>query len=164
MPADQFTVPREARYFEDYPEGGVFECGEVAVNEAEIVEFATRFDPQPMHVDREAAAEGAYGGLIASGWHTAGLMMRLLVDNFLPTRASLGAPAIDELRWARPVRPGDVLNVRATILEARPSRSQRDRGVVKTLVEVRNQKGDIVMSLKPVNLLRRRPAASIHPG
>jgi acyl dehydratase len=154
-----FTVPPEQRYFEDYPEGAVFEYGSVTVDAAEIIEFARRFDPQPMHVDPEAAARGPFGGLIASGWHTAGLMMRLFVEHFLPRgAASLGAPAIDELRWPRPVRPGDVLRIRVHILEARPSRSQPERGVVRTFVEVLNQREETVMTLKPVNLLRRRPA------
>src|SRR5579875_2833055 len=107
VPPHAFAVPPEQRYFEDYPEGAVFEYGSVTVDAAEIIEFARRFDPQPMHVDPEAAACGPFGGLIASGWHTAGLMMRLFVEHFLPRgAASLGAPAIDELRWPRPVRPG----------------------------------------------------------
>jgi acyl dehydratase len=153
--------PPEDRRFEDYPEGAVYEFGAVAVSADEIVDFARRFDPQPMHVDAQAAGRGPFGGLIASGWHTAGLMMRLFVEHFLPRgAASLGAPAIDELRWPRPVRPGDVLRLRIQVVEARPSRAQPDRGVLRTLIEVLNQDDAVVMTLKPVNLLRRRHASS----
>lgn len=154
-------MPIEDRWFEDFVPGAVHEFGEVRVSEAEIVDFARRFDPQPIHIDPQAAAEGVFGGLIASGWHTAGLMMRMLVDGFLPGHASLGSPGIDELRWTRPVRPGDILHLRVSVLEATRSRSKPDRGVVRTLIEVLNQHGEIVMSLRPMNLLRCRPQA--HP-
>jgi acyl dehydratase len=154
--------PIDDRYFEDYPQGAVFEFGHVAVSAAEIVEFARRFDPQPMHLDAAAAAHGPFGGLIASGWHTAGIMMRLFVEHFLPRAASLGSPGIDELRWPRPVRPGDVLRIRVHVVEARPSRTQPDRGILRTFVEVLNQDDAVVMSLQPVNLLRRRPTAQPH--
>src|SRR6266436_4085410 len=146
----------EERYFEDYIPGAVFEYGEIRVDEAEILEFARRFDPQDMHVDPEAAARGRFGGLIASGWHTAALMMRLIVDNFLPRAASLASPGIDELRWLKPVRPGDMLRIRVTVLEATPSHSRPDRGMVRSLVEVLNQDGDVVMTMKPMNIIRRR--------
>jgi len=149
-------VPEDDRYFEDYLPGSVFEYGEIRVEEAEIVEFARRYDPQLIHIDRDAAASGPFGGLIASGWYTATIMMRLLVDRFLPKAASLGSPGIDELRWIRPVRPGDVLRLRVSILEARRSRSKPNRGMVRTLVEVLNQNAEVVMSLKPVNLIRCR--------
>lgn len=146
----------EDRYFEDYVPGAVFEYGEIRVSEAEIIEFAHRFDPQPMHVDPEAAAQGRFGGLIASGWHTGAMMMRLLADNFLPRKASLASPGIDELRWLRPVRPGDMLRIRVCVLEATRSRSKPDRGMVRTLVEVLNQHDDIVMSMKPMNIIACR--------
>ena len=149
-------MPEDDRYFEDYLPGSVFEYGEIRVEEAEIVEFARRYDPQLIHIDRDAAASGPFGGLIASGWYTATIMMRLLVDRFLPKAASLGSPGIDELRWIRPVRPGDVLRLRVSILEARRSRSKPNRGMVRTLVEVLNQNAEVVMSLKPVNLIRCR--------
>jgi acyl dehydratase len=156
MTATDFAVSGEDRYFEDYPPGAVFEYGEIRVTEAEIIEFARRYDPQYLHVDQAAAAGGPFGGLIASGWQTAALMMRLLVDGFLPKAASLGSPGIDELRWLKPVRPGDVLHIRVTVLDATPSRSRPDRGVVRTLVAVLNQDRDVVMSLKPMNIFRRR--------
>jgi acyl dehydratase len=144
------------RYFEDYPPGAVFEGGSIPVTEAEIIEFACRYDPQTMHVDPEAAARGYFGGLIASGWHTAALMMRLFAAHFLSPSSSLASPGIDELRWLHPVRSGDLLRIRVTVLEATPSRSKPDRGMVRTLIEVLNQDGNVVMSLKPMNIIARR--------
>jgi len=150
------AVPLSQRHFEDYPVGAIVEYGPIAVNEAEIVEFARRYDPQFIHVDAEAARQGPYGGLIASGWHTGSLMMRLLVDHFLGTPASLGSPGLAEIRWLAPVRPGDQLSVRVTILEARRSQSKPDRGVLSTFIEVLNQKREVVMSVKATNLMRCR--------
>jgi len=156
LSATEFAVPVEDRHFEDYAPGAVFEYGEMQVTEPEIVEFARRFDPQYIHVDRERAAQGPFGGLIASGWHTAAMMMRLIVDNFLPRRACRGSPGVDELRWLRPVRPGDVLSVRLSIVEATQSRSKPDRGVVRTLCEVLNQDREVVLSLRAMNIIARR--------
>ena len=146
------------RYFEDYPQGAVFTAGAMPVGEAEIVEFARKYDPQAMHIDREAAAQGYFGGLIASGWHTGAMMMRLFADNFLSPASSVASPGLDELRWLKPVRPGDVLSLRVTILEARRSRSRPEQGVVRSLVEVLNQQGEAVMTLRPISLIRCRPA------
>ena len=156
MSTTEFAVPVADRHFEDYVPGAVFEYGAIPVTEAEIVEFARRFDPQYLHVDRERAVRGPFGGLIASGWHTAAMMMRLIVDNFLPKHASLGSPGIDELRWLKPVRPGDMLSVRLSVLEATRSRSKPDRGVVRTLCEVLNQEREVVMSLKAMNIIACR--------
>jgi acyl dehydratase len=152
----EFAVAAEDRRFEDYVPGAVYEYGHISVTEAEIIDFARRFDPQYLHVDRERAVRGPFGGLIASGWHTAAMMMRLIVDNFLPKTASLGSPGIDELRWLRPVRPGDVLSIRLSVLEATRSRSRPDRGVVRTLCEVLNGNREVVMSLKAINILACR--------
>ena len=124
-----------------------------------MIAFATKFDPQSIHVDPEAAARGPFGGLIASGWHTTAMMMRLFADHYLSKVASLASPGVDELRWTRPVRPGDTLTIRVTVLEANVSRSKPDRGVVRTLIEVLNQNGELVMSCKAINLLRRRGSA-----
>jgi acyl dehydratase len=157
-------VPLDQRYFEDYGSGSVFECGSMVVEESEIIAFAKRYDPQDFHTDPAAAARSVYGGLIASGWHTAALTMRLLVANYLSSVASLGSPGIDELRWVRPVRPADTLRVRVTILETKRSRSKPDRGVVSSLIEVSNQHGELVMSLKAINLLRCRDAAPGNTG
>jgi acyl dehydratase len=151
-----FEAPIDQRYFEDYRVGAVYHYGAITVDEAEVIAFATKFDPQDIHVDPEAAARGPFGGLIASGWHTAAMTMRLFADNYLSTVASLASPGIDELRWTRPVRPGDTLNIRVTILDAKVSRSKPDRGVVRTLIEVLNQDDELAMSCKAINLLRRR--------
>jgi acyl dehydratase len=159
MSQSHFALPAGDRYFEDYAPGSVFEYGEIRVDAADIIEFARRFDPQDMHVDPGKSASGRFGGLIASGWHTAALMMRLLADNFLPREASLASPGIDELRWLQPVRPGDVLRIRVSVLDATRSRSRPDRGMVRTLVEVLNQRGEVAMSLKPMNIIACRSAA-----
>jgi acyl dehydratase len=150
-----FSTPPEDRFFEDFTVGATYLCGSFTVTGDEIIGFATRYDPQMMHVDPRLAADGPFGEVIASGWHTVARTMRLLVDNFLP-RNGLAAPGVDELRWPRPVRPGDTLTVRATIEQARRSRSKPDRGLIHTLVEVVNQNGGMVMSMKPMNLVRVR--------
>jgi acyl dehydratase len=145
------------RYFEDYPVAAVFTAGPLEVTETEIVEFARRYDPQPMHTDPEAARRGRFGGLIASGWHTGAMMMRLFADHVLSPVSSMASPGLDELRWLHPVRPGDSLTLRVTVLEARLSRSKPEQGIVRSLVELINQRGETVLSLKPVSLIRRRP-------
>ncbi len=146
------------RYFEDYIEGDVHNLGSVTVDRDEIISFAERFDPQPIHTDPEAAKLKPFGGIIASGWHTVGLMMRLYVEHYLSHVASLVSPGIDELRWHKPVRPGDRLSVRVTILKAAPSKSKPDRGMVTSFVEIFNQSDELVMSLKAMNFILRRPA------
>ena len=124
-----------------------------------MIAFARRFDPQPFHTDPVAAKLSVFGGLIASGWYTASLMMRLYVDHYLSHVASLSSPGVDELRWLKPVRPGDAISIRITISETRRSNSKPDRGIVHSYVEVLNQKGEIVMSMKGVNLLGCREIA-----
>lgn len=148
-----FPVPIEERYFEDYVAGSVFEYGSIPVEEAEVINFAKRYDNQTLHTDAEAAARGPFGGLIASGWHTAGLMMRLFTDHYLSKVASVVSPGVDELRWTKPVRPGDRLSIRVSILESRRSRSKPDRGTVHSRVEVLNQDREVVMSLRAMNIL-----------
>jgi acyl dehydratase len=149
--------PAGERYFEDYTPGAVFTSGAIRVSEAEIIDFARRYDPQAMHTDPAAAKNGRFGGLIASGWHTAALMMRLFATNFLSPASSVASPGIDELRWLQPVRPGDLLSLRVTVLEARRSRSRPQEGIVRSLIEVLNQDGAVVMSLKPISLIACRP-------
>jgi acyl dehydratase len=149
-------TPIDERYFEDYLPGTVVEYGPIIVDEAEVIEFARRYDPQPFHVDPTQAAAGPFGGLIASGWHTASLTMRVLVDQFLSSVASLGSPGVDELRWLAPVRPGDALTVRVTVLEARRSRSKPDRGLFHSRQEVYNQHGQCVMTMKSMVLMACR--------
>ena len=152
MRKSTFHLPVENRYFEDYLVGSVHEFGSIAVKQDEVIAFAKRFDPQVFHTDPESAKKTIFNGLIASGWHTAGLMMRLFADHFLSKVASLGSPGVDELRWNKPVRPGDELSVRVSVLEARRSRSKPDRGIVHSLIEVMNQNRDVVMSMKAVNI------------
>ena len=146
------------RFFDDYAPGTTYDCGSVGVDQADIISFAKEFDPQPFHVDPVAAASGPFGGLIASGWHTAALSMRLVVDKFLSAEASLGSAGLDELRWPYPVRPGDTLRVRVTVLEARRSLSKPDRGIVKSLIEAVNQDGQTVMRATGINFIRVGPA------
>jgi acyl dehydratase len=155
-----FLRPISDRYFEDYVEGDVHRCGTIAVEADEIVAFANRFDPQAMHTDPEAAKSGPFGGLIASGWHTAGLMTRLFMQHYLTHAGSLGSPGLDELRWLKPVRPGDTLSVRVTVLKAVLSKSKPDRGAVTSFVEVINQAGEVVMTLKVVNIIARHTPAA----
>lgn len=149
-------IPSEERWFEDYPPGAVFASRTITVSEGEILDFARRYDPQPMHADPAAARESRFGGLVASGWHTAALTMSLIVESFLSTRTSLASPGIDELRWVRPVRPGDRLHIRVSVLEARRSRSNPMQGVVRTFVEVLNQDGEAVMTMRPINFIACR--------
>ena len=150
------TTPYTERHFEDYQVGEVIEFGDHLVTKEEIVGFAQRYDPQPFHVDEAAAAQSHFGGLIASGWLTAGIMMRMLVDNFISRVASMGSPGVDELRWLRPVRPGDRLRVRVTVLEVRRSQTKPDRGAILSLDEVVNQDDEVVMSVKGWGLYRAR--------
>ena len=145
-----------ALFFEDFRPGDVTDTGSVTVTKDEILAFARQFDPQPFHVDEEAAQRSPYGGLIASGWHTAALCMRLIVGLLGPGSGSLGSPGVDELRWLKPVRPGDELSVRVEVLEAIPSRSKPDRGLVKLRYTMRNQNGEDVMTMIALGLVLRR--------
>ena len=144
------------RYYEDFAEGDRIDLGSVSLSAEEIVEFATRYDPQPMHVDPEAARRSIYGGLIASGWHTAATYMRLLVDGLMGEAKSHGSPGVDQLRWLKPVRPGDTLRGRFTILECRPSNSRPEWGIVRSRGEMINQADEVVMSCEAVNFFERR--------
>ncbi len=151
---------RVIRYFEDYVPGAVVDCGTFSLSEADIIAFARQYDPQPFHVDPVAAKTGPFGGLIASGWHTTSMMMRHLVDYYVSPESSIGSPGVDEIRWPRPVRPGDTLHVRATVVEARRSASKPDRGIIKSLAELTNQDGHLAMRLTANNfILLREPAA-----
>jgi acyl dehydratase len=146
------------RYFEDFGVGDVTELGPISITEAEIVEFAARFDPQPFHVDAEAAKASPFGGLIASGWHTTALFMGMFVRGVLLDSASLGSPGVEEIRWTAPVRPGDTLTARSTITKVQPSSKDSRRGTVFTENDVSNQDGVVVMSLKARGFFARRPA------
>lgn len=145
------------RYLEDFHPGQVIELGSRVITREAIIAFAGEFDPQPFHLDEEAARRSLYGGLLASGWHTASMFMRLLCDGLVNDTASMGSPGIDELRWLRPVRPGDTLSGRFTVLEVVPSRTKPDRGIVRALSELRNQHGDVVLTMRGMSLIARRP-------
>ncbi len=145
------------RYFEDFKPGEVADLGSHTITRDEIIAFARQFDPQPFHLDEAAARQTIFGGLIASGWHTGSLSMRLFCDGVIKDTASLGSPGIDEMRWIKPVRPGDTLSLRMTVTECIPSRSKPDRGIVRSLLELSNQHGEVVVSITGMNLIRRRP-------
>jgi acyl dehydratase len=156
MNAANPTSPVDDRFFEDYVPGASAVFGPISMTDADIIEFALRYDPQPIHADPVAAFAGPFGGLIASGWHTVALVMRVLVENFLAREAALASPGVDELRWLKPVRPGDALQVRVTVLAASRSRSKPDRGLVRTSIETVNQRGEVVMSMTAMNLFKCR--------
>ncbi|MCU4186534.1 MaoC family dehydratase [Acidiferrimicrobium sp. IK] len=145
------------RYFEDFPEGQVIDLGTKTVTEAEILAFARQFDPQPFHTDPAAAAASPFGGLIASGWHTAAMIMRLYVDAMLSDADSQGSPGIEALRWLRPVRPGDTLRAVVRVASATPSATRPDRGTLVLDWEVTNQSGETVMTMSGRGLFGRRP-------
>lgn len=152
---------RVIRYFEDYVPGLTVNCGSFSVDEQQIVAFGEQYDPQPFHVDRDAAEKGPFGGIIASGWQTTSLMMRLVVEHFISPESSLGAAGIDEIRWPRPVRPGDTLRVTATVVEARRSQSKPDRGIIRSRMELVNQDGVTAMTMTAINFVRTRPVGRV---
>lgn len=144
-------------YLEDFAPGQVRESPPRTLSKDEIIAFARDYDPQPFHTDEQAARHTVYGGLIASGWQTVAIMMRLLWDTFLKDTSSLGSPGSDEIRWLKPVRPGDTLRARFTIVDVTPSRSKPDRGIVRTFTEMLNQHGETVMTHKGMGMFGRRP-------
>ena len=147
-------------YFEDFSVGTVAEYGDALVTAEEIKAFAAEFDPQPMHLDEEAAKQTMVGGLCASGWHTCCMMMRIVADGYLLNSSSMGAPGVEEIRWLKPVRPGDRLRVRTTILETREPKSRPDFGFVRTKFEVLTADGTSVMhSTTSLMFARRTPRA-----
>jgi len=150
-------------YFEDFPVGEILEYGDRLVTAEEIVEFARQFDPQPFHLDDAAARGTQAGGLIASGWQTASLLMRMNCDAFVLRMASQGAPGLEELNWVKPVRPGDRLRARRTTLSARVSRSRPEIGLVGFQFAVINQDGETVLTQKNVMMISRRATAEAAP-
>lgn len=147
-------------YFEDFVVGLRRELGSRSLSAAQMIAFAREYDPQPFHIDADAAAHSPFGSLIASGWQTCAVTMRILCDSFLLDSASMGSPGVDEVRWTKPVRPGDTLTVFSTVIEARASRSKPDRGVVVSSTEVVNQHGEIVMTMRGMTMLATRPAGA----
>ena len=144
-------------YWEDFEVGEIHEMGRHTFSAEEIIEFATRFDPQPIHVDPEAAARSFFGGLIASGWHTCAVGMRFAVDSYINRGISLGSPGLDNIRWHKPVRPGDTITYRRITLAARPSKSLPGVGLMQGRIEAINQKGEVVMTNEGWGMFGRRP-------
>ena len=159
MKEQDLPVAVGQRYLEDYPPGAVALYGPIVVDEAEVVDFARRYDPQPFHIDHAAAAKSPFGGLIASGWHTSAMMMRVLVDRFFSPVAGLGSPGIDELRWTAPVRPGDRLYVKVTVIDARHSASKPDRGLLRLETQVLKEDGTPAMTMKAMSFVKVRASA-----
>lgn len=152
-------MPEPKYYWEDFRVGETIEFGSKRVTREEILEFAGEFDPQPFHLDEEAARNSILGGLCASGWHTSAMLMRMLCDGFILESASMGAPGVDEVRWKKPVYVDDVLSVKRTCLERRVSKSRPEMGLTRFSYEVLNQKHEVVMTMVGWAMYGRR-----HPG
>ena len=144
-------------YWEDFPVGRVFEYGSRQLSEQEIIDFARDWDPQRFHTDPVAAKQTPFGGLVASGWHTGSVLMRFMCDAYLNESSCIGSPGIEEWRFALPVRPGDTLHYRGTVIESRPSASKPDRGIVKWRWELLNQRGEVAVLLIGTQFFLRRP-------
>jgi acyl dehydratase len=149
------------RYFEDFVVGDVFELGSRSLTQEQIIAFAREYDPQPFHVDPEAAKSGPFGTLIASGWQTVGIFMSLLVNHLINDTISLGSPGIEGIEWRKPVKAGDRLTAQVRVYEATPSKSRRDRGILKTEGQLTNQNGEVVMTIRAVNFFGRRPTPNL---
>ncbi|TNE39578.1 MAG: MaoC family dehydratase [Alphaproteobacteria bacterium] len=144
-------------YFEDVSIGDKTSYGSKKVTREEILDFARKYDPQPFHIDEEAARKSIYGGLIASGWHTAAMLMRMMVDCMVNKRAGLGSPGFDNLRWIHPVRPGDELRFESVVIETRKSTSRPDMGIIRADVRLFNQKDELVLTMKSTGMMQARP-------
>lgn len=143
-------------FLDDLEAGQVYELGSKTLSETDIIDFAQRYDPQPFHIDRDAAAKTIYGGVIASGWQTVCLFTRLFVDGLLSRAAAMGSPGVDELRWLKPVRPDDLLHARVEVLETRPSRSKPDRGLAKLRCVVADTSDEEVLTFIVNVLFQKR--------
>jgi acyl dehydratase len=146
-------------YFEDFSVGRVFDSGTRQLSEQDILDFASEYDPQYFHTDSEAAKQSIFGGLIASGWQTVSVCMRLMCDSYLLESSSMGSPGMDAVRWVKPVYPGDTLRIRTTVIAAKPSSSKPDRGIVTMRWDVFNQKDELVMHMQGMQMMEQRPAA-----
>ena len=156
---------KNIRYFwEDLPVGTTLEIGSVTVDRDEVLAFASKYDPQPFHLDEAAAAKSMFGKLSASGWHTCAMAMGLMVRNFLHHAASLGSPGLEQVKWLKPVYPGDVLTLRQRIVESRPMKSRPDVGLTRTLWEMFNQHGEQVLLMDGYGMFRRRAPADSDSG
>ncbi len=150
------TTPAPRYAFEDFEVGSVIACGPRTVTAKEIIAFAKQFDPQAFHVDEDAGKQSIYGSLIASGWHTAAMVMRMGCDAYLLDSTSVGSPGVDELRWLKPTRAGDTIRADLVTLEVRPSRSKPDRGIVVSEWRVYNQHDELIMTMRGMGLFLRR--------
>lgn len=146
-------------YWEDLQPGSVRDLGSVTPTAGEIKQFASQFDPQPFHLDEDAARHSVFGGLCASGWHTCAMAMRLTVDNLLRDSSSMGSPGLENVRWLKPVYPGDTLSLRHRVTESRPMKSRPDIGLVRSIWEMRNQRGEQVLHMEGYGMFGRRPPA-----
>ncbi len=151
---------KSLRYFEDFKVGDVFELGARSLTQEQIIGFAREYDPQPFHTDPEAAKSSMFGTLVASGWQTVAVFMSMLVRGLLLDTASMGSPGVDGVQWLKPVKPGDVLSARLRVLDATPSKSRPDRGIVKSQGEMTNQAGELVMTIRATNFFGRRPGSA----
>ncbi|MBK6928051.1 MAG: MaoC family dehydratase [Comamonadaceae bacterium] len=143
-------------YWEDMPVGSTRDLGSITPTAEEIVAFATQFDPQPFHLDEEAAKQSVFGGLCASGWHTCSMAMRLMVTNFLLESSSQGSPGLENIKWLKPVFPGDTLRLQHTVIESRPMTKRLDVGLVRTVWAMFNQRGEQVLHMEGWGMFRRR--------
>ena len=143
-------------YLEDFQPGQTFDLGSIEVTHEQVVDFAKQFDPQPFHLDIDAGGQSIFGGLIASGWHTCSLMMRLVVDNLFSRTATLGSPGVNQIRWILPVRPGDTLTASTRVLAVTSSVSKPDRGTIEFHYDVRNQNNEAVLAMQGISMFRRR--------
>jgi len=143
-------------YFEDFKVGDTAPMGETVVDKGEMIAFAKAYDPQPFHIDEAAAKQSFFGGLIASGWHTCAMVMRMMVDSYLSDSASLGSPGVENVRWLKPVRPGDTIRAQRQVMETRASQSKPEIGIVKSRWEVFNQDGELVMTMEGYGMFKRR--------
>lgn len=158
MTTEAHGVPLKSRWLEDYRVGEVFEFGDHRVTQDEVIGFAQRYDAQPFHTDPEAARQSSFGTLVASGWMTGAIGMALMVAHFIPPAAAMGSPGIEQLQWLLPVKPGDRLRMRATVLQVRRSASKPDRGLLHLQQELLNQAGQTVMRHVGVAMMRCRSA------
>ena len=145
------------RYFEDFHVGDTYDLGSTSATQEEIIAFARQFDPQPFHTDPERAKHSSFGTLVASGWHTVSLCMRLMVDGLINETISMGSPGVDEVRWLRPVQPDEMLHGRFIVLESKTSKSRTNLGIIRSKCELLNPAGEVVMSLVGTHFFGRRP-------
>lgn len=145
------------KYFEDFPPGTLIDCGSRMVSKEEIIRFAREFDPQPFHIDEAAAAKTHFGGVVASGWHSGSLAMRMVVDHVMQDSSCMGSPGMDRMRWLKPLRADTRIHVKFRVLEAEPSKSRPDRGRLKVVFELYDDKGELLMDCIAIVLFGCRP-------